>query len=73
MKSVTQIALETVEETRQKFFDLYGKNSKDQKRLFINWYFENHNAPFEVLVHDLANYYLHISEDTIKRYLSEQG
>lgn len=73
MKSVTVIVLETVEETRQRFLDQYqGLQPTEDKRLFINWYIENHNAPLRILISDLSDYYLHISEDRIIRYLNEQ-
>lgn len=74
MKSVTVIVLDTIEETRQRFIDDHpgGIDPTDEKRLFINWYIENHNAPLRVLISDLSDYYLHISEDRIIRYLNEQ-
>ena len=72
MKSVTVQLLETVEENRQRFFDEFGKNAKDEKKIFINWYIENCNAPLRVLINDLSDYYLHISEDRIIRILNEQ-
>jgi len=72
MKSVTVKVLETIENTRNRFFEEHGKNAEDEKRLFINWYVENHNAPLRVLINDLSDYYLHISENRIIRYLNEQ-
>ncbi len=71
MKSITEIALETVEQTRKRFQEEVGRDLKDEKRQFINWYIENHKAPLNVLINDLSNYYLYISEDRITRYLSE--
>ena len=71
MKSVTVALLEIIEETRRKFFEEHGKNAEDEKRLFINWYVENNNAPLRVLINDLSDYYLHISENRIIRYLNE--
>lgn len=69
MKTLTQINLELIEETKHKFFEVHGKNCENEKRLFINWYVENHKAPLSVLVYDLSNYYLHISENRILRLL----
>lgn len=71
MKSVSQTILSQVEETRNKFFEEHGKNCQDEKKIFINWYIENHKAPFAVLISDLSNYYLFISEETIIRYINE--
>lgn len=73
MKSTSHALLEIIEETKQQFFDVYGKNCDDEKRLFINWYVKNYNAPFRVLINDLSEYYLHISEETILKYLNEKG
>ena len=71
MKTITVIVLQVIEETKSKFYDLYGKNCEDEKKLFINWYIENHKAPLRVLINDLSDYYLHISEDRIIRILNE--
>lgn len=72
MKSVTETVLETVEETRQRFFDLYGKNLEDEKKVFVNWYVTNVDAPYRVQIHDLSQYYLHISEKRIELMLSQE-
>lgn len=71
MQTLSQTILKQVEQTRELFFKEHGKNLQDEKRLFINWYIENHTAPFSVLVSDLSNYYLFISEETIIRYINE--
>lgn len=71
MQSVSQTILNKVEQTREQFFKEHGKNLQNEKKLFINWYIENHTAPFNVLISDLSNYYLFISEDTIIRYINE--
>lgn len=70
MKTITQINLEIIESTNKRFYDRYGKNCQEERRLFVNWYIETHNAPLSVLIYDLSEYYLHISEDTIIRYLN---
>ena len=73
MKSITTTALTIVEENKLKFFDEHGKNALDEKRLFIGWYIQNCKDDFNILIHDLSNYYLHISKDRIIRYLNEKG
>jgi hypothetical protein len=72
MKSITERALEIIEETRAKFKAELGKNPQDEKRDFINWYLQRHSGPFNVLINDLSEYYLHISEDRILRLLNEK-
>lgn len=71
MKSVTEVILDTIEETKQTFFDIHGKNCEDEKRLFINWYFEIHSGQStNILLYELSEHYLHISEDRILKYLN---
>jgi len=71
MQTISKTVLDTIEQTRALFFKDCGFNCLDEKRKFINWYIENHSAPYEVLVSDLSNYYLHISKDRIIRYMKE--
>lgn len=71
MKSMTQLVLETVEETRKKYLQEVGKHHKNDKKRFINWYLENHSGNFDMLISDLSEYYLFISEATIIKYLKE--
>ena len=71
MKSVNIIILSVIENTRKEFFSNFGREPNDDKKLFINWYVQNNKAPFRVLVNDLSEYYLHISERQILRYLNE--
>lgn len=71
MQTVTELIMLRIEETRAKFKKDKG-NPKDQKRVFINWYIEQHKAPINVCIYDLSNYYLHISEETIMTYLNEK-
>ena len=74
MKSISEIMLDHMEETTEKFYKDCGKrkDGKKDKRQFINWYIENHSAPLTVLIHDLSEYYLHISEDRILRMLNDR-
>lgn len=71
MISISQIHLEHIEKTRDQFRNDNPKALENEKKGFINWYVENHKAPMDVLIHDLSNYYLHISENRILRYLNE--
>jgi|GEM_PF-5656111 len=71
MQSVNIIILSVIENTRKEFFSNFGRDPNDDKKLFINWYVQNNKAPFRVLVNDLSEYYLHISERQILRYLNE--
>lgn len=71
MRSVNIIILSVIENTRKEFFSKFGKDPEDEKKLFINWYIQNNEAPLRVLVNDLSDYYLHISERQILRYLNE--
>lgn len=70
METITEVVLKKIESTKKRFYDRYGKNCQDSRRMFVNWYIETHNAPLSVLINDLSEYYLHISEDTIIRYLN---
>lgn len=72
MKTITEVVMQKIEETRRKYFQEVGRHPgvKD-KKLFINWYIENHDAPLDVLIKELSGYYLFISEETIIRYLNQ--
>ncbi len=69
--SLTDSILKTVERNRKKFFEIYGKDPENNRKLFIEWYIKTHEGTFDFLINDLSEFYLHISEDRIKRYLSE--
>ncbi|CAL67396.1 hypothetical protein [Christiangramia forsetii] len=69
--SLTTIVVDVVERTRLKFFEVYGKDPKDNRKLFINWYIRTHEGTYRSLINDLSNFYLHISEDRINRYINE--
>lgn len=69
MKSTSHALLEIIEETRERFVQDCGKYHEDEKEAFIKWYVGNHSAPFEVLINDISEYYLYISEETILKYL----
>lgn len=71
MKTVSEIILEHVEATKKKFYAERGK-PENEKKEFINWYVENHKAPISVILHDLSNYYLHLTEIRILDYMNEQ-
>ena len=70
-RSLTQIVLEIVEETKNKYYDDVGdRDIKDTKR-FIQWYIDFHDGPIEIMLYDLEHYYLHLKQSTILRYLNE--
>lgn len=71
MVTITEIVMEKIEETRKRFYRECGKHHTDEKKAFINWYVKTHPAPLEVLLLDLSEYYLHISQATIMTYLNE--
>lgn len=71
-QSITATVLSTVEKNRAKFIEEYGKDIQEEKKLFVHWYVNTVQAPLRVLINDLSEFYLHISEDRIIRYLNEQ-
>lgn len=70
-RSITHIVLEIIEDTRQKYFDDRGKTAINDKKDFIDWYVKHHEGPIEILIYDLKNHYLHISQSRILRYMNE--
>jgi hypothetical protein len=70
LKSITEKNLETIEEVRELFKKEVGAHIEDEKKDFINWYLQRHDGPVNVLLYDLSNYYLHISENTIAKILN---
>lgn len=72
MKTITEITLKKVVATRKKFFQEVGVDPDSDKKKFINWYFENHTGNFDMIISDLSEYYLFISESRILRILNEK-
>ena len=69
--SLSATVLEIVEKTRKKFFGVYGKDPENNRKLFIEWYIKTHEGSYDFLINDLSEFYLHISEDRIRRLLNE--
>jgi hypothetical protein len=72
LKSISERTLEIIEETRAKFKAELGRNIENEKKDFINWYLQRHEGPFNVLIYDLSQYYLQISESRILKILNEK-
>tara|TARA_B100000378_G_scaffold236018_1_gene202697 strand:- start:11096 stop:11488 length:393 start_codon:yes stop_codon:yes gene_type:complete len=70
-ESLTELNLYKIEQTRKAFFEIYGTNPENNRKLFIDWYIKTHQASYHLLINDLSEFYLHISEDRIMRYLNE--
>lgn len=69
--SLSTIVVDIVERTRLKFFEVYGKDPENNRKLFIDWYIKTHEGSYRSLINDLSTFYLHISEDRINRYINE--
>ena len=59
-----------VEATIDLFFLEYGKKPKEVKELFIHWYVKRHKAPTSVLIHDISEYYLELTESEVIKILN---
>ena len=72
METISTLILKTTEETKERFYQAHGRHPEEEKKLFINWYLKEHSeAPVDVLLHELEEHYLFITEDRIKRILNE--
>lgn len=69
--SLSTVVVDIVERTRMKFFEVYGKDPENNRKLFIDWYIKTHEGTYRSLINDLSSFYLHISEDRINRYINE--
>ncbi len=62
LESVSQKIKETIKITREKFRNEFGFELEEDRKLFIKWYFKNHEDSFEFILNDIAEFYLKISE-----------
>lgn len=62
LESVSQKIKKTTKITREKFRNEFGFELEEDRKLFIKWYFKNHEDSFEFILNDIAEFYLKISE-----------
>lgn len=71
MITLKEVIETQIRSTKALFIEEFRKEPEEAKELFIEWYFLKHEAPKIVLINDISEYYLDITEDEIIKNLNK--